>query len=68
LAEFGNNEVAASSGGGISNQILPLLGDPLVIILLLASLASAIAGEVINATIIVCIVGAGLTRDRPDFS
>ena len=41
-------------------QLLLLLANPLVIILLLASFASAIAGEETNAAIIVAIVGLGL--------
>ena len=38
-------------------QILLLLANPLVIILLIASAASAILGERVNASIIVLMVG-----------
>ena len=60
LSEVGPNEVSTTVQAGIAMQVLLLLANPLVIILLLASLASAIAGEGANAAIIVGIVGLGL--------
>ncbi|MCL4394780.1 MAG: magnesium-translocating P-type ATPase [Chloroflexi bacterium] len=56
LAEHGPNEPAASKRRSVVGQILALFGNPLVLILLIASLATALLGEVVNASIIVGIV------------
>ena len=54
--EFGRNETARRSRSARLTAALLLLANPLVIILLLASLASALLGEHANATIIAVIV------------
>ena len=56
LAEFGPNEPAAIQRATFVKQLLLLFANPLVIILLIASLVSAIVGNVVNASIIVVIV------------
>jgi Mg2+-importing ATPase len=56
LAEAGPNEPARAPRTAGLIQILLLLANPLVIILLVASAASAILGEGINASIIVLMV------------
>ena len=56
LSEFGPNELITGRRGGTIIEILRLFANPLVIILLIASLASAILGEVVNASIIVVMV------------
>ena len=56
LAEVGPNEPARAPRTAGLVQILLLLANPLVIILLIASGASAILGERVNASIIVLIV------------
>ena len=57
LDEVGPNEPARAPRTAGLVQILLLLANPLVIILLIASAASAILGERINASIIVLMVG-----------
>ncbi|HKC88869.1 MAG TPA: cation-transporting P-type ATPase, partial [Blastocatellia bacterium] len=56
LAEFGPNEPAPVQRATIIKQLLLLFANPLVIILLIASLASAMIGDVVNASIIIVIV------------
>jgi P-type Mg2+ transporter len=56
LAEFGPNEPAAIQRATFVKQLLLLFANPLVIILLIASLVSAMIGDVVNASIIVVIV------------
>src|SRR2546428_7486863 len=56
LGEVGPNEPARASRTAGLVQILLLLANPLVIILLIASVASAILGERVNASIIVLMV------------
>jgi hypothetical protein len=56
LAEFGPNEPAAIQRATLVKQLLLLFANPLVIILLIASLVSAMIGDVVNASIIVVIV------------
>ena len=56
LAESGPNELASVHRTRTLVQILLLFANPLVIILLIASLISALLGEVINAAIIVVMV------------
>ena len=56
LGEFGPNEPARAPRTAGLVQILLLLANPLVIILLIASAASAILGERVNASIIVLMV------------
>jgi P-type Mg2+ transporter len=57
FGEIGPNEPARAPRTAGLVQILPLLANPLVIILLIASAASAILGERVNASIIVLMVG-----------
>src|SRR5215470_15845271 len=56
LAEFGPNEPAPVQRATIIKQLLLLFANPLVIILLTASLVSAMIGDVVNASIIIVIV------------
>jgi Mg2+-importing ATPase len=56
LAEFGPNEPAPIQRATIVKQLLQLFANPLVIILLIASLISAVIGDVVNASIIIVIV------------
>src|SRR5215475_9511879 len=56
LAEFGPNEPAPVQRATVVKQLLLLFANPLVIILLIASLVSAMIGDVVNASIIIVIV------------
>ena len=56
LARFGPNELTAAGRSNAAIQILLLFANPLVIILLLASVVSGILGEVVNAAIIATMV------------
>jgi P-type Mg2+ transporter len=56
LAEFGPNEPAPLQRATIVKQLLQLFANPLVIILLIASLISAVLGDVVNASIIIVII------------
>jgi Mg2+-importing ATPase len=56
LAEVGPNETARSRLGAGVVDVLLLLANPLVIILLIASLVSMLLGDKVNALIIVLIV------------
>jgi Mg2+-importing ATPase len=56
LDEFGPNEPAPVQRATLVKQLLLLFANPLVIILLIASLISAMIGDVVNASIIIVIV------------
>jgi P-type Mg2+ transporter len=56
LAELGANELTTGGHGGTVVQILLLFANPLAIILLIASLVSALVGEIVNASIIAVMV------------
>jgi Mg2+-importing ATPase len=56
LAEVGLNEPARRRHGAAFVEVLVFLVNPLVIILVLASIVSAILGDPVNATIIVLMV------------
>ncbi|MFY9611466.1 MAG: magnesium-translocating P-type ATPase [Blastocatellia bacterium] len=56
LSEHGPNELIAAHRAEDVIQILRLFANPLVIILLIASLASGLLGERVNASIIVLMV------------
>lgn len=56
LSEHGPNELVAANRAGNVIQILRLFANPLVIILLIASLVSGLLGERVNASIIVLMV------------
>lgn len=60
LARSGPNEPAAVKREGAFVQVMRRLANPLVGILLLASLASAVLGDVVNAAIIVTIVALSI--------
>jgi Mg2+-importing ATPase len=60
LGEVGPNEPARAPRTAGLVQILLLLANPLVIILLIASAASAILGERVNASIIVLMVALSI--------
>jgi Mg2+-importing ATPase len=56
LSRFGPNELITGRRSGAVVQILLLFANPLAIILLIASLISALLGEVLNASIIAVMV------------
>ena len=60
LAQFGPNDPAPARGRSGVVQLLALFLNPLVIILLIAALASAFLGEIVDAGIIVTIVLLGV--------
>jgi P-type Mg2+ transporter len=60
LAEVGPNEPARAPRTAGLVHVLLLLANPLVIILLIASLASALLGERVNASIIVLMVALSI--------
>ncbi|HSB11164.1 MAG TPA: magnesium-translocating P-type ATPase [Blastocatellia bacterium] len=60
LSKHGTNELIAAQRTGSVIQIVRLFANPLVIILLIASLASFLLGERINASIIVLMVVLGV--------
>src|SRR5579884_1397276 len=55
-AQVGSNDPAPARPAGGVLQALALFANPLVVILLLASIVSALLGELVNASIIVVIV------------
>jgi len=63
FAQFGPNEPAPAQRGSGAAQLLLLLANPLVIILLIASIVSALVGQSVSAVIIVCIVAVGVAID-----
>jgi Mg2+-importing ATPase len=56
LADVGPNEPARRRRGAILRELLYFLANPLVVILLIASLVSAVLGEPVNASIIALMV------------
>src|SRR5579862_9415409 len=56
LQSVGPNEATAARQNGALGQLVPLITNPLVLILLLASIASAALGDRVNATIIATVV------------
>jgi hypothetical protein len=52
----GRNEPAGHRRGAVLAELLGLLANPLVVILVLASLVPAALGDAVNATIIVGMV------------
>src|SRR5215475_3533380 len=56
LDEFGPNDPAPVKRAPLVKQLLLLFANPLVIILLIASLISAVIGDIVNASIIIIIV------------
>jgi P-type Mg2+ transporter len=56
LAEVGANEPAPARRRGVFIQLFVLLGNPLVIVLLIASFISLLVGDPVNASIIVLMV------------
>ncbi len=63
LTEFGLNELEPSMRRSLILQILSYFVQPLVAILLIASLASALLGESLNAVIIVVMVLGSIALD-----
>src|SRR5690242_1800184 len=61
LAEVGPNEPAPARGAAGLVRILLFFVNPLVIILLIASLVSALLGEKLNASIIAAMVLVSVT-------
>jgi Mg2+-importing ATPase len=61
LAEVGPNEPAGHRRGAALVELLGLLANPLVVILVVASLVSAALGDAVNATIIVGMVVLSVT-------
>jgi P-type Mg2+ transporter len=56
LSEYGPNELTPARRAANVIQILRLFANPLIIILLIASLVSGLLGERVNAAIIVVMV------------
>ena len=56
LADVGPNEPARPRRGAVLRELLYFLANPLVVILLIASLVSAVLGEPVNASIIALMV------------
>ncbi len=63
LAEYGPNEVATGPRRWLPRTALGLVGNPLVVILLVASLISALLGEAFNATLITLIIILSVALD-----
>jgi P-type Mg2+ transporter len=61
LLDSGANEPVPERGNGNLGEIVRGLANPLVVILLIAGLVSAVVGELVNASIIVTIVLLSLT-------
>ena len=69
LAEHGPNDPAPQKQRSQLLELLLQFANPLVLILLLASVVSAFVGELVNAAIITVIVCASVaTRFLPDVS
>ncbi len=60
LAEFGPNEPVPPQRRSVLRDVLRRFANPLVIILLLASLASGFGGDFINAGLVLCIVAVSV--------
>jgi Mg2+-importing ATPase len=56
LGEFGPNAPTAARRGATLQSLLVFVANPLVLILLVASVITAILGEVVNASIIIAMV------------
>ncbi|HEX8995832.1 MAG TPA: magnesium-translocating P-type ATPase [Ktedonobacterales bacterium] len=63
LARFGHNELTTQQRFALGRQILKYLTNPLVLILLAASILTAALGEVTNAVIIFIIVALSVGID-----
>jgi len=63
LARFGPNDPAPVRRGALALEILLLFLNPLVVILLVAALISAILGDRVDAAIIVLIVALSISID-----
>jgi Mg2+-importing ATPase len=63
LARFGPNVFQARQHKSLLRQYLSRFGNPLVLILLVASAVSAFTGEITNFLIIACIVVLSVTLD-----
>ena len=61
LEKYGPNDPAPHKESNLLLQILRLFKNPLVIILLIASLVSALVGEVVNSSIIIVMVLLSVT-------
>jgi Mg2+-importing ATPase len=61
LLEFGANELAPTQRTTVLTQLVRLFANPLIAILLVASVISAAVGEWVNATIITVMVLLGVT-------
>ena len=56
LSQYGPNEPTGVRRGATLQQLLVFLANPLVLILLVASIITAILGEVLNASIIITMI------------
>lgn len=63
LARYGPNEVATTQQRWFLRTVLALVSNPLVLILLAASVVSGMLGEALNASIITLMVLLSLTLD-----
>src|SRR2546428_3290555 len=63
LAQYGPNEVETSRRFRVLREGLGLLGNPLVLILLVAALVSGFLGEAVDAVIIVLVVLLSVALD-----
>lgn len=61
LRSYGPNDPVAKEQSGVIRQFLRFFANPLIVILLLASVISAAAGDTVNATIIVVMVLLSVT-------
>ena len=61
LAQFGLNEPLPQRADSVLRTFLHRFANPLVAILLLASVASVVMGDVINAALVLCIVGVSVS-------
>jgi len=63
LAQTGFNEPAGTKRRSLIAQILGMFTNPLVLILLIASLATALLGDIVNASVIAAIVLLSVALD-----
>jgi P-type Mg2+ transporter len=61
--EFGPNEVVSAKKRPLTVQFLAYFAQPLVLILLIAALASALLGDLVNASIIAAMVLGSIALD-----
>ena len=66
LATIGPNEPTPVRRGALARQLLLFLANPLVLILLIASVVAGVLGEVINAIIIAVIVLLSVALNHRD--